>query len=490
MSATANGLGAVLEAARRGDASEAARATGRLARQKPGPSAVHSALDAALGLGHPGFVQAAASLAITADLPMAGRVQAALKLALASCSEQALAVLLSVPQPPPEPQLLSQVMVVLREVHSRSAPGSLPRDQAAALSGRLVPSQPLPLVASERAFQGRSDAPPMVDGPPATIIAATGLPSAFLEEARIALAAFDRELPQTSHPAVKVVRDVFVNGHGQIWNREGHIFRSFGVPLPAQSRRAEASAPELEEAALAVTHHNNMYHWLAEWLPSLAWRLDDARLDMPILIRDHAQAFVRESLLLGAAGPLPVMAVGDAVFVRRLHLVARDLRMLARKEAVGLLFDRLRRAALAKDSAPAGRGRPLYISRRDSQKRPMANEAELERELADRGFDIVLMSTLPFGEQVAMISAAPLIVAGHGAGLGLLAAATPGRRVLEAVPVHTGRVVLRTCMARLSRIVGHEHHLWLEDAPAHRNEWSLDLAPFLAMLDTLSRKAA
>lgn len=489
MSATAGGAGAILKAARRGDAAEAVRATYRLARQKPQPSAIHSVLDAATKLREPIFAQAAASLAVTAELPTAERVRAALTLTGASYPELALAVLLSVPQPPPEPDMLPRVMMALREVHACSPPDSLTRHQAEALSRRLVPSQPLPLVASERAFQGRPDAAPVAAGPPATVTAADGLPPALLEEARAVLAAFDRQWPRTPHPVVKLVRDVFVNARGQIWDREGRVLRSFGMPLPAQSRQAEASAPDLAEAALAVTYHVNMYHWLSEWLPALAWRLDDAGSDMPVLVGENASAFVGDSLRLGAAGNVPVVGVGHAVFVRRLHLTPVDLRTLTRKEAVGPLLDRLRRAAVAEDGAAAARGRPLYISRRDSQKRPMANEAQLELELARRGFDIVQMSRLPFAEQVATVSAAPLIVAGHGAGLGLLSAARPGRRVVEAVPAHNGRIQLRTCMARISRIIGHEHHLWLQHAPDLRGAWSVDLAPFLAMLDSLPRDA-
>jgi capsular polysaccharide biosynthesis protein len=295
---------------------------------------------------------------------------------------------------------------------------------------------------------------------------------------------FERVLARVRHPTVAVFPEVFVNRHGQIWTRDGRIYRSYNLPIPDASREAEATAPALPEAALAVETHNNIFHWFAEWFPTLAWRLDDIGGSMPVLIRDDAARFMPESLHLGAARPLEIAAAGDAVFVERLHVADRGLPMLARQEAVGGLMARLRERAVARHPEAVGR-RPVYISRRDAKKRRMTNEAELEAALEQRGFDIVQMTPLSFAEQIARVAQAPRIVSAHGAGLALLAAAAPGRQVVELMPALRGSMLIRSTMAKISRIVGHSHHVWLQDIPPLTDVWTLDLDAFLRLLDRL-----
>jgi hypothetical protein len=92
------------------------------------------------------------------------------------------------------------------------------------------------------------------------------------------------------------------------------------------------------------------------------------------------------------------------------------------------------------------------------------------------------MTPMAFAEKVARVDRAALVVAGHGAGLSLLAAAAPGLRVFEAVPALRGSLALRLCMARISRLVGHRHRAWLQPAPA-AGAWSLPVDEFVAALD-------
>jgi capsular polysaccharide biosynthesis protein len=488
MSATAHGLEPILAAATRGDAAEATRAARRLMQANPPPRIVQQVLDAAINLDDAGFIDIAAGLAIAAPLQPAGRIHAAWRLAIAGFADQAMAVLLCDQRVLAEAGSLEQVLEVLRTVQLRAGPGSLTRAQASALSRRLLPLENPPMLPSERGFAGDPRATPVLRGAPVTIQAAPGAPAVVTEELRGVLAEFERSVVQIRHPTVSIQPDMFVNRLGQLWGRDGRLFRTYGRAIPDASRQAEATAPVLDEATLAVERHNNVFHWFAEWFPTLAWRLDDPACTMPVLVRDDAASFVTESLHLGAASPLSLAGAGDAIFIRRLYVAQRDLAMLAREEAVGALMTRLRERALAQFGALAGT-RPVYISRRDSRKRRMANELELEAALEARGFDIVQMTPLSFGEKVARISRAPLIVGAHGAGLAVLAAACPGRQVLEIIPALRGGMQIRTVMAKISRIVGHSHHVWLQDVPAVADGWSLSLEPFLALLDSLPATA-
>ena len=75
--------------------------------------------------------------------------------------------------------------------------------------------------------------------------------------------------------------------------------------------------------------------------------------------------------------------------------------------------------------------RKLYLSRSDTRKRPLLNEAELEARLGALGFESITMGALTPEEQLATARSAAVIVAPHGAALINILAAHPGTRVVE-----------------------------------------------------------
>jgi capsular polysaccharide biosynthesis protein len=477
-------LAKVLAAAKDGDGKAASAATALLLRQPVPPRAVAMIIDAVVNLDDRDFAAVAARLAILADLPPPMRVNAAWRLALAGFTAEAMATLLADPQMLTEPRFVLRSIVVLREVRGRGTPGALVTDQAAALLRRLLPAEDPPFVASPHVFGGETDDAPRMPGDPVVLHAAPDLPEILLTDTEAAIATFERLAKAAKPPEVRMLTDVFVNRTGQIWNREGRVFRAYNKVISPESRAAEATAPEIADAALATETHNNIFHWFAEWFPALAWRLGGAGGDVPILVRDDAARYVRESLELGADRPIPIETAGDAVFVRRLHLADTRLVLLARRGLAAPLYARVRDRAKARTQAFTPR--PVYISRRDTPRRPLVNELELEAALRSRGFDILTMSSLPFAEQIARIDAADTVVGAHGAGFTLLAAASPGRDVVEIVPAVRGDMPNRVNMANISRMAGHRHHLWLERMPAaNGGKWSAPLEPVLALIDRL-----
>lgn len=479
----------VLDAANRGDGKAASEATAHLARRPVPAREVTRIVEAAINLDSRDFVMAAARVAVGAELLPPIRVNIAWRLALTGFAAEAIAVLLADPQMLTDPHFRLRSTVILREVRKRGIPASLVTAQADALLRRLLPSEAPPFVASPHVFPGDPAAKPRMEGEPIALHAAPDLPAVILSDATAVIARFERIAATVPHPEVRMLTDVFVNRTGQIWNREGQVFRAYNRPIPPESRAAEATAREIDEAVLAIEPHNNIFHWFAEWFPALAWRLGDAVSEMPVLIRDDPARFLRESLELGAAAPLPIETAGDAILVRRLHLADARLMMLARQGVAGSLYTLVRERATAR--VPAAAARPLYISRRDTPRRPLGNEAELEAALAQRGFDIVTMSSLSFAEQIARVDAADMVVGAHGAGFALLAAARPGREVVEIVPSVRGDMQNRVNMALISRMVGHRHHLWLELMPAATaGQWMVALDPFLALIDRLREERA
>lgn len=73
----------------------------------------------------------------------------------------------------------------------------------------------------------------------------------------------------------------------------------------------------------------------------------------------------------------------------------------------------------------------FFVSRRDSKKRPLLNEAEVADCLAAFGFAVVCPGELPVAEQVNLFAAAEIVVAPHGAGSANYLFLSPGARVLE-----------------------------------------------------------
>jgi hypothetical protein len=76
-------------------------------------------------------------------------------------------------------------------------------------------------------------------------------------------------------------------------------------------------------------------------------------------------------------------------------------------------------------------GRRIYVNRRDTKKRNIVNESQLEAALASLGFESVAMAEHSFSEKVRLFASADILVAAHGAGLANIAFCAPGTAVVE-----------------------------------------------------------
>ncbi len=73
----------------------------------------------------------------------------------------------------------------------------------------------------------------------------------------------------------------------------------------------------------------------------------------------------------------------------------------------------------------------MFISRRDSNKRPLINEAKIESRALAAGFQPIVMSEHSAENQMRLFANAKVIIAPHGAALANLAFCKPGTRVVE-----------------------------------------------------------
>ncbi|MBS9478936.1 glycosyltransferase family 61 protein [Ancylobacter radicis] len=299
------------------------------------------------------------------------------------------------------------------------------------------------------------------------IVASTEVEPRHVEGLSVARDRFRRRLSKPAAPSVCEYHDVFVDPTGQIWTEDGSIIVTTGRPIAHTSREA---CRQLDVALPALRGTRGIYHWVVDLLPHLS--LLGPEPDIPVLIGAHGPRFERESLALAGIADEQVIAISEVVFVRRLVVPSVGMAGLRHWQATGGIFERV--AARAGEMAAAnGFACPekVYISRRDSTRRRLLNEEELEGALQQRGYAVVLMSTMPLWQQIALASGVRSIVAPHGAGLSHLMFCRGDTRVLELLPIMDGSYTLRFNYARLALALGYDYTAWLEPQLARSDHW-------------------
>jgi hypothetical protein len=193
---------------------------------------------------------------------------------------------------------------------------------------------------------------------------------------------------------------------------------------------------------LTGEHETNYFHWIVEILPRL-FLFEKCMTDkqIPLLISNDLHANLYSLLDRIRATERPVLKLQRSCH----YLVAR----LIYPSDVTRIFDTYDRApgtdtvylpvALLREMAkrikrgtvPAGScfGKCLYI-RRNSGYRKLLNEAEIERLLVAKGFEVVETGSLSIDEQITRFSQARIIVGPSGAAMANMLWCEPGARVV------------------------------------------------------------
>ncbi|WP_307139714.1 glycosyltransferase family 61 protein [Pseudoroseomonas cervicalis] len=311
-------------------------------------------------------------------------------------------------------------------------------------------------------------------------------------------AAFGRQLEQSrqlmrrprdeaaglpARPRLLLCRDVAVDETGRVWDAQGRVAPIYHRLLPPDLPPLP-EGPALAEAVLATETPRNFYHWFAEGLPALAWRLRPDAPRLPILYTPRIEGFLRATLdLLGdSLGEVPALLRVEAPLrVERGWISPRGMQFLYHAEYFADLYARLVAQAM-RQAAPGVSGPRLYLSRRDVPRRGIENEVELEEALRRLGFTVMTFQGVPLARQIRAFQEAEVVVSPHGAGLAHLVAARPGLKVFELLPAWPGTEKLRSCYSRVSAFRGHHHAIWLEPVDPVTQGWRVQLAPMLAAL--------
>jgi len=227
-------------------------------------------------------------------------------------------------------------------------------------------------------------------------------------------------------------------------------------------------------AVLNARYSHNYFHWIIEILPRLATILR-AGATADYYLVDCLSQYQRDALAALGVAPHQLIQPHCKLLVEAEELVLPSfpspqcLRECARWLLVGLGAD-------ARVTAP----RRIFITRRKTGTRTLANERQLEQLLRGRGFETHSMEDYPLAKQARLVHEAEMVVATHGAGLANLVFARPGLRVIEIVPA--GRFNA-TCYPKRTRFLGLHHQLVFAACPGRKQVLSVSLGDVRAALD-------
>lgn len=212
-------------------------------------------------------------------------------------------------------------------------------------------------------------------------------------------------------------------------------------------------------AVLNARYCHNYFHWLIEILPRLV-TMRRAGISADFYLVDCLRTYQQNALA--------------ALGIERHQLIQPHFKLLL--EADEIVVPSFPSPQCLRDLGPAllsGFGqvapavstRRVFISRRETGTRTLANEPQVERLLHAHGFETHFMEQYPLAKQARLIHDAEIVVGTHGAGLANLVFARPGTRVIEIVPA--GRFNY-ACYPKRTRFFGLQHQLVFAACPGRK----------------------
>ena len=206
-------------------------------------------------------------------------------------------------------------------------------------------------------------------------------------------------------------------------------------------RRIEPTERIAEGVNLCGMSSSHFGHWFAEYLPRLRHFIRHPRFaEVPIIVDEGMPDSHYEFLRALVPNRQHLLPRGASLLVDRLwvaptinffppalqsgHTVPPDRQAAWSVDALRFFAERLR----------PGRTEPgprrLFLSRRNSSWRRLANEAELVAALAPLGFEVVCLEDLGFADQVRTLGEAGFIIAPNGSALNNLIFASPRTKII------------------------------------------------------------
>lgn len=290
-------------------------------------------------------------------------------------------------------------------------------------------------------------------------------------------------------PAGKAMRETGFNLEGNVLNQRKPISR---LRLKYWRRRWEGdvtSRPWLPPkhridgrvAVLNTRTSHNYFHWLIDILPRL----------MPLRqFGVEADYYLVDCLTAFQQSVLELLGIERHQLIQphcRLLLEAEQLLVPSLPTATCLReFGRMFAARLGAEGTVASQRR-IYITRRKTGTRTIANAAQLEELLRAHQFEFHAMEDYSLAEQARLIHESEIIVATHGAGLANLVFALRGTCVIEIVPE---RRYNATCYPKKSRILGLRHQQLFAKCTRYKQMLHVSLDDVVAAISQAENREA
>ena len=206
-------------------------------------------------------------------------------------------------------------------------------------------------------------------------------------------------------------------------------------------RRVVPTARLAEGINLSGMFSGHYGHWFAEYLPRLRHFSRHPRFaEVPIIVDEGMPPSHYEFLRALAPNPQHILPRGSALKVGRLwvaptinffppsllagHALPPDRQAAWSVGALRFFAERLRPSQTEPGS------RRIFLSRRNSSWRRLANEAEVIAALAPLGFEVVYLEEMGFADQLSTFASAGFIIAPNGSALNNLVFTSPRTKVV------------------------------------------------------------
>ncbi|MGI8760120.1 MAG: glycosyltransferase family 61 protein [Jatrophihabitantaceae bacterium] len=184
-------------------------------------------------------------------------------------------------------------------------------------------------------------------------------------------------------------------------------------------------------ATIGGAYAGSYYHWMFDLLP----RLDVLRrsgLEFDHLVTPDSLAYQRETLAVAGVRAEDRISYTADSFLHTERLLVPSLPGTPGQSPP--IVCQFLRDIFAAQLTGERQGRRLYLSRADTFRRLLANEAAVIAALAALGFESVTMAGRSVAEQARLFAQAEVVVAPHGGALTNLVFCQPGTKVVELFP--------------------------------------------------------
>jgi len=230
-------------------------------------------------------------------------------------------------------------------------------------------------------------------------------------------------------------------------------------------------------AVIGAAAGSNYYHWLFDSLPRFhLLRLAGFELKEigSFLLNGLTRTFDVDSLGLLGISPARIARCSKRQITIVEQLIVPPMPTPKQGQVEPWVCDFLRSSFLSQIK-PSTSDTKLYLSRRNTLKRRLANEVEIESLFNKGGFKSICLEELSFREQVQTFAGATFVAGPHGAGFANIVFARPSTRVIELFHPGHQQYLYRDLAAKLGM-----HYQWLvgaaQDEPSP--EMSEKLGPY------------